>query len=80
LDVGTSEFAGGWGVDIISKTLTFRVFQPFLFTLGRRYDKADTFFQMLSKKVSALSYRRPRVKRKGWKTRKVRVFEMMCWM
>jgi hypothetical protein len=25
-------------------------------------------------------YRRPRVKRKGWKTRKVRVFEMMCWM
>jgi hypothetical protein len=28
------------------------------------------------KKVSALSYRRPRVKRKGWKTRKVRVFEI----
>ncbi|EGD96032.1 hypothetical protein TESG_03493 [Trichophyton tonsurans CBS 112818] len=33
---------------VISKTLTYRIFQPFLFTLGRRYDKADTFFQMLS--------------------------------
>ncbi|KAJ5825745.1 hypothetical protein N7474_002883 [Penicillium riverlandense] len=33
---------------IVSKTLTYRIFQPFLFTLGRRYDKADAFFQMLS--------------------------------
>lgn len=43
---------------IISKTLTFRVFQPFLFTLGRRYDKADTFFQMLSMDIRRKSVRR----------------------
>jgi hypothetical protein len=33
---------------IVSRTLNYRIFQPFLFTLGRRHDKADTFFQMLS--------------------------------
>ncbi|KAJ5563671.1 hypothetical protein N7535_008835 [Penicillium sp. DV-2018c] len=43
---------------IISKTLTFRIFQPFLFTLGRRYDKADTFFQMLSMDIRRKSVRR----------------------
>lgn len=43
---------------IISKTLTYRVFQPFLFTLGRRYDKADTFFQMLSMDIRRKSVRR----------------------
>ncbi|OJJ46282.1 hypothetical protein ASPZODRAFT_67035 [Penicilliopsis zonata CBS 506.65] len=43
---------------VISKTLTFRIFQPFLFTLGRRYDKADTFFQMLSMDIRRKSVRR----------------------
>lgn len=42
----------------ISKTLTYRIFQPFLFTLGRRYDKADTFFQMLSMDIRRKSVRR----------------------
>ena len=43
---------------VVSKTLTYRVFQPFLFTLGRRYDKADTFFQMLSLDIRRKSVRR----------------------
>ncbi|KAM5442901.1 hypothetical protein MferCBS31731_001773 [Microsporum ferrugineum] len=43
---------------VISKTLTYRIFQPFLFTLGRRYDKADTFFQMLSIDIRRKSVRR----------------------
>ncbi|KAF7713898.1 Uncharacterized protein PECH_006753 [Penicillium ucsense] len=43
---------------VVSKTLTYRVFQPFLFTLGRRYDKADTFFQMLSSDIRRKSVRR----------------------
>lgn len=42
----------------VSKTITYRVFQPFLFTLGRRYDKADTFFQMLSMDIRRKSVRR----------------------
>lgn len=43
---------------VISKTLTYRIFQPFLFTLGRRYDKADTFFQVLSMDIRRKSVRR----------------------
>lgn len=43
---------------VISKTLTYRMFQPFLFTLGRRFDKADTFFQMLSSDIRRKSVRR----------------------
>lgn len=43
---------------VLSKTLTYRIFQPFLFTLGRRYDKADTFFQMLSMDIRRKSVRR----------------------
>jgi chromosome segregation ATPase len=43
---------------VISKTLTYRIFQPFLFTLGRRYDKADTFFHVLSMDIRRKSVRR----------------------
>ncbi|GAD92673.1 RNA polymerase Rpb1 C-terminal repeat domain-containing protein [Paecilomyces variotii No. 5] len=43
---------------VISKTLTYRIFQPFLFTLGRRFDKADTFFQLLSIDIRRKSVRR----------------------
>lgn len=43
---------------VVSKTITYRVFQPFLFTLGRRYDKADTFLQMLSMDIRRKSVRR----------------------
>ena len=43
---------------IISKTLTYRIFHPFLFTLGKRYGKADTFFQMLSMDIRRKSVRR----------------------
>ncbi|KAL4902524.1 hypothetical protein BDW74DRAFT_180628 [Aspergillus multicolor] len=43
---------------IVSKTLTYRIFHPFLFTLGRRYDKADILFQMLSMDIRRKSVRR----------------------
>jgi hypothetical protein len=43
---------------IITKTLTYRIFHPFLFTLGKRYGKADTFFQMLSMDIRRKSVRR----------------------
>ncbi|KAL3475344.1 hypothetical protein BJX99DRAFT_259457 [Aspergillus californicus] len=43
---------------VISKTLTYRIFHPFLFTLGRRYDKADILFQMLSMDIRRKSVRR----------------------
>lgn len=43
---------------VISKTLNYRIFQPFLFTLGRRYDNADIFFQMLSMDIRRKSVRR----------------------
>lgn len=43
---------------VVSKTLVFRIFQPFLFTLGRRFDKADTLFQMLSMDIRRKSVRR----------------------
>ncbi|KAI9809015.1 MAG: hypothetical protein M1825_002304 [Sarcosagium campestre] len=33
---------------VVSDTLCYRVFQPFLFSLGRRYDKADGLFQAMS--------------------------------
>lgn len=49
---------------VISKKLTYRIFQPFLFTLGRRYDKADTFFQMLSLDIRRKSVRREAVWRR----------------
>ncbi|KAL2824515.1 hypothetical protein BDW59DRAFT_172853 [Aspergillus cavernicola] len=43
---------------VVSKTLTYRIFHPFLFTLGRRYDKADILFQMLSMDIRRKSVRR----------------------
>lgn len=43
---------------IIFRTLTYRIFQPFLFTLGRRYDKADTLFRLLSSDIRRKSVRR----------------------
>jgi hypothetical protein len=42
----------------VSKILTYRMFQPFLFTLGKRHDKADTFFQTLSTDIRRKSVRR----------------------
>ncbi|KAL4977814.1 hypothetical protein BDW66DRAFT_29888 [Aspergillus desertorum] len=43
---------------VVSKILTYRIFHPFLFTLGRRYDKADILFQMLSMDIRRKSVRR----------------------
>lgn len=43
---------------VVSKTITYRIFHPFLFTLGRRYDKADILFQMLSMDIRRKSVRR----------------------
>ncbi|RPB02251.1 hypothetical protein L873DRAFT_1878398, partial [Choiromyces venosus 120613-1] len=43
---------------IISKYLCHRIFQPFLFYLGKRYDKADSFFQSMSKQLREKSTRK----------------------
>jgi hypothetical protein len=42
----------------ISSILLVRIFQPFLFTLGRRYGGVDTFLQSLSTNLSLKSKRR----------------------
>lgn len=42
----------------ISSILLFRIFQPFLFTLGRRYGGVNTFLQSLSNHISRKSERR----------------------
>ena len=55
---GSRELRSAYVQHVISKVLTYRIFQPFLFTLGRRYDKADTFFQMLSMGIRRKSVRR----------------------
>jgi hypothetical protein len=46
---------------IISKYLCYRIFQPFLFSLGKRYDKADTFFQAMSNQLREKSTRKEAV-------------------
>ena len=46
---------------IISKHLCYRIFQPFLFSLGKRYDKADTFFQSMSNQLREKSVRKEAV-------------------
>jgi hypothetical protein len=46
---------------IISKYLCYRIFQPFLFSLGKRYDKADTFFQAMSNQLREKSMRKEAV-------------------
>ncbi|KAI9713319.1 MAG: hypothetical protein M1812_006678 [Candelaria pacifica] len=46
---------------IVSTTLCYRVFQPFLFSLGRRYDKADTLFQAMSNELRNKSTRKEAV-------------------
>ena len=43
---------------IISKYLCHRIFQPFLFYLGKRYDKADSYFQAMSKQLREKSTRK----------------------
>lgn len=56
--VASRELRSAYIQHVVSKTLTYRIFQPFLFTLGRRYDKADTFFQVLSMDIRRKSVRR----------------------
>ncbi|KAJ4372224.1 hypothetical protein N0V83_003998 [Neocucurbitaria cava] len=42
----------------ISKLITYRVFGPFLFSLGRRYDKADSLFSSMSNHIRDKSTRK----------------------
>ncbi|CBX95495.1 predicted protein [Plenodomus lingam JN3] len=42
----------------ISKLITYRVFGPFLFSLGTRYDKADSLFSSMSTHIRAKSTRK----------------------
>lgn len=46
---------------VVSSILTYRIFHPFLFTLGRRYDRADILFQDMSTKLRHKSTRREAV-------------------
>ncbi|KAH7123822.1 hypothetical protein B0J11DRAFT_322703 [Dendryphion nanum] len=45
-------------VHTVSAMVTFRVFGPFLFSLGRRYDKADSLFQSMSNHIRDKSTRK----------------------
>jgi len=45
----------------ISKYLCYRIFQPFLFSLGKRYDKADSLFQAMSNRLREKSTRKEAV-------------------
>lgn len=42
----------------VSKLITYRVFGPFLFSLGRRYDKADSLFLSMSNHIRDKSTRK----------------------
>ncbi|PSN63099.1 hypothetical protein BS50DRAFT_591302 [Corynespora cassiicola Philippines] len=42
----------------VSKLVTYRVFGPFLFSLGRRFDKADSLFQSMSNHIRDKSTRK----------------------
>ncbi|KAF2253423.1 hypothetical protein BU26DRAFT_222640 [Trematosphaeria pertusa] len=42
----------------VSKLVTYRVFGPFLFSLGRRYDKADSLFSSMSNHIRDKSSRK----------------------
>ncbi|KAL5456717.1 hypothetical protein PMIN07_006526 [Paraphaeosphaeria minitans] len=42
----------------VSKLVTYRVFGPFLFSLGRRYDKADSLFLSMSNHIRDKSTRK----------------------
>ncbi|KAI9740559.1 MAG: hypothetical protein M1834_005140 [Cirrosporium novae-zelandiae] len=46
---------------LIWNILTYRIFQPFLFTLGFRFDNVNTFLQNISKEMHSKSYRREAV-------------------
>ncbi|KAA6406428.1 MAG: hypothetical protein FRX48_09779 [Lasallia pustulata] len=43
---------------VVSRALTQRIFQPFLFTLSRRHESADSLFQTMSDKLRHKSIRR----------------------
>ncbi|KAF2634682.1 hypothetical protein P280DRAFT_357473, partial [Massarina eburnea CBS 473.64] len=43
---------------IVAKLITYRVFGPFLFSLGRRYDKADSLFSSMSAHIRDKSTRK----------------------
>jgi serine/arginine repetitive matrix protein 2 len=42
----------------VAKLITYRVFGPFLFSLGRRYDKADSLFSSMSHHIREKSTRK----------------------
>lgn len=52
------ELRAAYVAHTISKILTFRVFTPFLFSLGRRFDKADGLFTAMSNQLRGKSTRK----------------------
>lgn len=56
--IAATEIRACYIQNTISSILHFRIFQPFLFTLGRRYGGVDTFLQSLSTDIRQKSERR----------------------
>jgi hypothetical protein len=57
----SQEIRAAYVQHVVSNILTYRIFQPFLFTLGRRFGKADTLFQKMAEDMRAKSTRREAV-------------------
>ena len=54
----STELRAAYIEHIVSRALTERIFQPFLFTLSRRHESADALFQTMSDKLRHKSIRR----------------------
>ena len=58
ISLAATELRACYVQHLISSILLVRIFQPFLFTLGRRYGGVDTFLQSLSTDIRLKSERR----------------------
>ncbi|KAF2468122.1 uncharacterized protein BDR25DRAFT_57887, partial [Lindgomyces ingoldianus] len=56
--VASRQLRAAYVAHTVSKMVTFRVFGPFLFSLGRRYDKADSLFSSMSNHIRDKSTRK----------------------
>lgn len=54
----STELRAAYVEHVVSQALTQRIFQPFLFTLSRRHESADSLFQTMSDKLRHKSIRR----------------------
>ncbi|KAH8733057.1 hypothetical protein GQ44DRAFT_734949 [Phaeosphaeriaceae sp. PMI808] len=56
--VASRQVRAAYVAHTVSKLITYRVFGPFLFSLGRRYDKADSLFLSMSHHIRDKSTRK----------------------